>query len=75
MANATVSFSLDKATKDGIDLLARKSKKSRSDVVREMFAHYRLEQAMHALETEAKPILRKLDIDSEDDLADYVRKS
>lgn len=74
MANATVSFSLDPSTKEGIELMAKRSKKSRSDVVREMFASYRLEQAMRALETEAKPVLRDLGIDSEEDIAEYVRK-
>lgn len=74
MSTVTVSFSLDQETKQAIDQLAKDSKKSRSDVIRDMFARYRLEQSMLRLQAEAEPILQKLGLETEEDIAQYVKR-
>lgn len=70
----TISISLDEKTKQDIDRLAKEARTSRSDIVREVFARYRLKQTMHKIQTEAKPILEKLGLETEEDIAKYVKQ-
>jgi hypothetical protein len=69
----TVSFSLDEETVDGIEVLARQSKLSRSDVVRSMYARMRLEESFEDLQTKAAPLLDRLGLSTEDDIAAYAK--
>ncbi len=66
MNTVTVSFSLDKETKEAIDSLARASKKSRSDIVRDMAASYGLRQDWQAIQRIAGQKARALGIMTED---------
>jgi predicted transcriptional regulator len=70
----TVSISLDEKTKQDIDRLAKEMRKSRSDVIRELFAYRRLERSMDRLQAEAAPILEKLGLETEEDIARYVKR-
>lgn len=69
----TVSFSIDEDTDQGITLLAKQTKMSRSDVVRSMYARLRLEKTYEELQTQAEPLLARLGLDSEDDIATYSK--
>jgi metal-responsive CopG/Arc/MetJ family transcriptional regulator len=69
----TVSYSLDEETAMGIDALAKQSKISRSDVVRSMYARMRLEKTFEEMQAQAQPLLSKLGLESEDDIAVYIK--
>jgi hypothetical protein len=69
----TVSYSLDEETEQGIAALAKQSKLSKSDVVRSMYARIRLEKTLEDMQAQAAPILKKLGLESEDDIANYSR--
>ncbi len=69
----TVSYSLDEDTEQGIRLLAKQAKISQSDVVRSMFARMRLEKTFEEMQALAAPILEKLGLESEDDIAAYSK--
>jgi Arc/MetJ-type ribon-helix-helix transcriptional regulator len=69
----TVSFSLDEETVTGIEALAKQSKLSRSDVVRSLYSRMRLEKSLEELQTKAAPLLEKLGLQTEDDVAAYAK--
>jgi metal-responsive CopG/Arc/MetJ family transcriptional regulator len=69
----TVSFSLDEETVEGIEALAKRSKVSRSDIVRSLYARMRLEKSLEELQTKATPLLQKLGLYTEDDIAAYAK--
>jgi hypothetical protein len=69
----TVSFSLVEETVEGIDALAKASKISKSDVVRSLYARMRLEKSLEELQAKAAPVLEKLGLVSEDDIAAYSK--
>lgn len=69
----TVSFSLDEDTVKGIDELAKQSKVSRSDIVRSMYARIRLEKTIEEMDAQAAPLLKRLGLDTEDDIANYAK--
>lgn len=70
----TVSFSLDEETEQGISALAQQSKISKSDVVRSMYARIRLEKTFEQMQAQAEPLLTKLGLESEDDIAAYIKR-
>ncbi len=70
----TISISLYEKTKHDIDRLAKEAGKSRSDIIRETFARYRLKQTMHKIQAEAAPILTRLGLETEEDIAKYVKR-
>jgi metal-responsive CopG/Arc/MetJ family transcriptional regulator len=69
----TVSFSLDEETVKGIDSLAKRAKVSRSDIVRSMYSRIRLEKTIEEMEAKAAPILKRLGLETEDDVANYSK--
>ncbi len=71
----TVSFSLDEETEQGIAAMAKQSKISRSDVVRSMYARIRLEKTFEQMQAQAEPLLAKLGLESEDDIAAFSKRS
>ena len=70
----TISISLDEETKADIDRLAKEEHKSRSDIIRELFAYRRLERSMQRLQVQAAPTLEKLGLETEEDIAAYVKQ-
>ncbi|MCL5113196.1 MAG: hypothetical protein M1554_01800, partial [Patescibacteria group bacterium] len=56
-----------------ITLLAKQTKMSRSDVVRSMYARLRLEKTFEEMQAQAEPLLTKLGLNSEDDIATYSK--
>lgn len=69
----TVSYSLDEETAEGIEALAKQSKMSKSDVVRSLYARMRLEKSLEELQAKATPLLEKLGLYTEDDIAAYAK--
>lgn len=69
----TVSFSLDEETDQGIGEIAKQTKMSRSDVVRSMYSRIRLEKTLEEMQAQAAPLLKKLGLESEDDIAAYIK--
>jgi hypothetical protein len=69
----TVSFSLDEETAQGIEALAKQTKSSRSDVVRSMYARMRLEKTLEEMQAQAAPLLKRLGLETEDDVAAYAK--
>ena len=70
----TVSFSLDSETEQGIAALAKQAKLSRSDVVRAMYARMRLDKTFEEMQAQAEPLLAKLGLETEDDIAAYIKR-
>lgn len=68
----TISVSLDEETKKGITEIARKAKKSRSDIVRDMYRRYRIDEELDYFQKITTPILEQLDIETEQQLFDYL---
>lgn len=69
----TVSFSLDEETARGISDLAKRSKLSKSDIVRSMYSRMRLERTIEEMEVQAAPMLKRLGLETEDDIANYSK--
>jgi hypothetical protein len=69
----TVSFSLDEETAQGIEALAKQAKLSQSGVVRSMYARMRLEKTFEEMQAQAEPLLKKLGLETEDDVANYSK--
>ena len=69
----TVSFSLDEDTVKGLDSLAKQSKVSRSVIVRSMYSRIRLEKTIEEMEAQAAPLLKRLGLETEDDIANYSK--
>jgi hypothetical protein len=70
----TVSYSLDIETEQGIAEMAMRSKMSRSDMVRAMYSRMRLEKTLEEMREQAAPLLEKLGLQTEDDVANYKPK-
>jgi hypothetical protein len=69
----TVSFSLDEDTAQGIAALAKQAKLSRSDIVRSMYARMRLEKTFEEMQAQAAPLLKRLGLETEDDVVAYSK--
>lgn len=70
----TISLSLDDLSKQQLDAIAQKSNRSRSDVVRDMVAWYQLKVTVDTMQQKATPILRKLGLETDDQIAEYADK-
>ena len=68
MSTATMSFSLDEATKKGIEEFARERNISRSGAVKELYRIYKLQTLFLKAQDEARPLARKLGIKTEEDV-------
>lgn len=69
----TISISLDEQTKNELDSLTKELRTSRSDLIRDMFTRYRLQKKLEEIEATAGPVLRKLGLETEDDIAKYSK--
>lgn len=70
----TISISLDERSKKQLDQIAEKTNRSRSDVVRDMVAWYELKLATDAMQQKAAPLLRRLGLETDDQIAEYASK-
>lgn len=70
----TISISLDDQSKKQLDQIAQKTNRSRSDVVRDMVAWYELKLTVDAMQQQAMPLLRRLGLETDDQIAEYASK-
>jgi predicted transcriptional regulator len=71
----TVSLSLDEHSKRQLDEIAKQTNRSRSDVVRDMVAWYELKLATDAMQQKAVPLLRRLGLETDEQIAEYASKN
>jgi predicted transcriptional regulator len=72
---ATISISLDDQSKEQLDQIAKKTNRSRSDVVRDMVAWYELKATTDAMQQKAAPLLRRLGLETDEQIAAYADES
>lgn len=68
----TISLSLDDRSKQQLDQIAHKTNRSRSDVVRDMVAWYELKSTVDAMQQKAAPLLRRLGLETDEQIAKYA---
>jgi metal-responsive CopG/Arc/MetJ family transcriptional regulator len=72
MRMTTISFSVEDDIKKSFDKWAKRDKKSKSDVFRDMVKTYEFNESMDNIQQAAAPILKGLGIDTEDQLYEYL---
>ena len=70
----TISLSLDDHSKQQLDMIAQETNRSRSDVVRDMVSWYQLKVTVDAMQQKATPFLRKLGLETDEQIAEYANK-
>lgn len=68
----TISISLDNHSKQQLDKIAKETKRSRSDVVRDMVSWYELKLTTDAMQQKAIPLLRRLGLETDEQIAEYA---
>ncbi len=68
----TISISLDDQSKEQLDKIAQRTNRSRSDVVRDMVAWYELKATTDAMQQKAAPLLRRLGLETDEQIATYA---
>jgi len=68
----TISISLDDQSKEQLDKIARRTNRSRSDVVRDMVAWYELKTTTDAMQQKASLLLRRLGLETDEQIAAYA---
>ncbi len=72
MAMTTISFSVEDDIKKRFDKWAKRDKKSKSDVLRDMVKTYEFNEVMESIQKDASSTLKDLGIDTEDQLYEYL---
>ena len=72
MAMTTISFSVEDDIKKRFDKWAKRDKKSKSDVFRDMVKTYEFNEVMESIQKDASSTLKDLSIDTEDQLYEYL---
>lgn len=72
MSTVTVSFSLDEETKKNIDQIAKRAKKSRSDVLRDMARSYQMREDWKSIQNYAQTKARELNLQTEDGIEKFL---
>ena len=70
----TISISLDLRSKQQLDKIAQNTNRSRSDVVRDMVAWYELKLTTDAMQQKAASLLRRLGLETDEQIAEYANK-
>jgi hypothetical protein len=68
----TISFSVEDDIKKSFDKWAKRAKKSKSDIFRDMVRTYEFEETLDEIQQKAAPILKELGIETEDQLYEYL---
>ena len=71
----TISISIDDRSKQQLDQIAERTSRSRSDVVRDMVAWYELKLTVDAMQQKATPLLRRLGLETDEQIAEYASKN
>ena len=72
---ATISISLDDRSKQQLDKIAEVTNRSRSDVVRDMVAWYELKLNVDSMQQKAAPLLRRLGLETDEQIAEYASEN
>ena len=70
----TISISLDDQSKHQLDQIAEQTNRSRSDVVRDMVAWYQLKATVDIMQQKATPLLRRLGLETDEQIATYANQ-
>lgn len=70
----TISISLDDRSKEQLDKIAQRTHRSRSDVVRDMVVWYELKDTTDAMQQKAAPLLRRLGLETDEQIAAYAKQ-
>jgi hypothetical protein len=68
----TISISLDDQSKKQLDRIAETTNRSRSDVVRDMVAWYELKLTTDLMQQKTAPLLKRLGLESDDQISEYA---
>jgi predicted transcriptional regulator len=68
----TISISIDDRSKQQLDQIAESTNRSRSDVVRDMIAWYELKLTVDTMQQSAAPLLRRLGLETDEQIAEYA---
>lgn len=69
---STISFSVEDDIKSDFDKWAKRAKKSKSDLFRDMVQAYRFNQDLEYHTKKMAPILADLGLETEDDIYEYL---
>lgn len=69
---STISFSVEDDIKKSFNKWAKRDKKSKSDVFRDMVRTYEFNEVMDEMQQKAAPILKELGIETEEQLSEYL---
>ena len=72
---ATVSFSVDQDLKKDLDQLAATSKRSKSDLFREMYNYYRFKMSLGRVQEQGILIAQRLGLETDDDVYEFLSKN
>lgn len=72
---STATYSLDEETKKGIEQLAKQARKSRSDIVREMYQHYIGEKQLQKAQAIVRRRFMENSIETYEDLERFLKAS
>jgi Ribbon-helix-helix protein, copG family len=68
----TISFSVEDDIKISFDKWAKRARKSKSDILRDMVRTYEFTEAFEAIQRKSAPMFEELGIQTEDQLYDYL---
>jgi|HubBroStandDraft_4_1064222.scaffolds.fasta_scaffold44035_2 predicted transcriptional regulator len=68
----TISFSVEDDVKKSFDTWAKRAKKSKSDILRDMVRSYQFSEALDEIQRGTEPILKELGIETEEQLYEYL---
>jgi (p)ppGpp synthase/HD superfamily hydrolase len=68
----TMSFSVDDVDRRTIARLAKRSKKSQSEVLRDLLKKVRFEEGLRKIQASMEPTFRTLGLETEEDIYEYL---
>ena len=69
------SYSLEHEVKEGIDQLAIQERRSKSDILRDMYRSYRFNRALDAIQAEGRVIMARLGLETDEDIYRYMSEN
>jgi predicted nucleic acid-binding protein len=70
-----ISISLDDRSKEQLDQIANTTNRSRSDIVRDVVTWYELKTTTDAVQQKAAPLLRRLGLETDEQIAEYAMEA
>jgi hypothetical protein len=73
-AKTIASFSIEQDVKEGIDRLAEQERRSKSDILRDMYKSYRFSRALDDIQAEGRIIAARLGLETEEDVYKHLNE-